>query len=347
MALSPRMPDLDALEVLLAVSSTGGLGAAARELGLSQQAVSSRIASLEARTGIPLVLRSKRGSTLTSGGVLVAQWASRLLEVAAELDEGLAALRADRRSKLRVGASLTIAEHLLPGWLVALRGQAERGGRGPVDFVLTAANSDTVIAQVRAGEVDLGFIEGPRTPSDLAHRVIGHDELVLVVRPDHPWARRRRELSPAELAGVSLVAREAGSGTREAYVAALTRALEAEGSDATGAAASAAGAAGAAGTASAAAGAAGRPVVAAPALELSTTAAVRGAVLAGAGPAVLSELAVRDDLAAGRLLRVRVAGLDLRRDLRAVWTGPHRPPPGPVRDLIGLAARHELAAAHA
>lgn len=309
MALSPRMPDLAALEVLLAVSDAGGLGAAARELGLSQQAVSSRIAALEARTGIPLVARSKRGSTLTPGGVLVAQWASRLLDLAAEVDEGLAALRADRRSKLRVGASLTIAEHLLPGWLVTLRAQSERAGRGPVEFVFAAANSDAVIAQVRAGEVDLGFIEGPRVPSGLAHRVIGHDELVLVVRPDHPWARRHRELSPEELAGVSLVAREAGSGTREAYVAALTKALGGEGH------------------------------VAPPALELSTTVAVRGAVLAGAGPAVLSELAVGEDLVAGRLRRVRVEGLDLGRDLRAIWSGSPQPPAGPVRDLVALAAR--------
>jgi DNA-binding transcriptional LysR family regulator len=314
MALSPRMPDLGALEVLLAVSNAGGLGAAARELGLSQQAVSSRIASLEARAGIALVARSKRGSTLTPGGVLVAQWASRLLAAAAELDEGLAALRADRRSKLRVGASMTIAEHLLPGWLVTLRVQSERNGQGPVDIVFAANNSDTVIAQVRAGEVDLGFIEGPRAPSGLAHRVIGHDALVLVVRPDHPWARRRRELGPAELAGVALVAREAGSGTREAYVSALTRAL------------AAAGAPGAA--------------VAAPVLELSTAAAVRAAVLAGAGPAVLSELAVGEDLATGRLVRVPVGGLDLGRDLRAVWTGPHLPPAGPARDLLALAARH-------
>jgi DNA-binding transcriptional LysR family regulator len=315
MALSPRMPDLAALEVLLAVSSAGGLGAAARRLGLSQQAVSSRIASLEARTGIALVARSKRGSTLTPGGVLVAQWASRLLETAAELDEGLAGLRADRRCRLRVGASLTIAEHLLPGWLVALRAQAERHGQAPVDFVFAAANSDAVIAQVRAGEADLGFIEGPRAPSGLAHLVIGRDELVLVVRPDHPWARRRRELSPAELAGVSLVAREAGSGTREAYVEALARALAAD-QDATG------------------------PVhPAPPALEFSTTAAVRGAVLAGAGPAVLSELAVGEDLAAGRLRRVRVAGLDLGRDLRAIWAGSRQPPAGPVRDLVALAAR--------
>jgi molybdate transport repressor ModE-like protein len=304
------MPDLLALEVLLAVARTGSLGAAAREVGTSQQAVSARVSALEARTGVPLVTRSRRGSALTPNGVLVAQWAARLLEVAAELDEGIAGLRADRRSRLRVGASLTVAEHLLPGWLVALRQDAQQRGEPAVDFVFAAANSDAVIAQVRAGEVDLGFIEGPRAPSGLAHRVIGRDELAVVVRPDHPWARRRSPLTPAELAAVSLVTREAGSGTRETYDAALAAALGP-----------------------------GHAEPAPPALELSTTAAVRGAVLAGAGPAVLSDLAVAEDLATGRLRRVPVDGLDLARSLRAVWLGPRRPPAGPVRDLIARAAR--------
>ena len=329
MPLSPRMPELAALEVLLAVARTGSLGGAAREVGTSQQAVSARISNLEALTGVPLVTRSRRGSTLTANGVLVAEWAARLLDVAAELDEGLAGLRADRRSRLRVGASLTVAEHLLPGWLVALRQEAELRGQPAVDFVFAAANSDTVIAQVRAGEVDLGFIEGPRVPSGLAHRVIGRDELVVVVRPDHPWARRRSALTAPELAAVPLVTREAGSGTRETYDAALTAALDAELGTVPGPAP---------GTA------ADHAAPARPALELSTTAAVRGAVLAGAGPAVLSILAVGDDLAAGRLRRVPVAGLDLGRSLRAIWLGgaggtTRQPPAGPVRDLIALAAR--------
>lgn len=310
MTLSPHMPELTALEVLLAVARHGSLGGAAREIGTSQQAVSARISSLEAQTGVPLVVRSRRGSSLTANGVLVAQWASRLLEVAAELDEGLAGLRADRRSRLRVGASLTVAEHLLPGWLVALRGESMRRGEPAVDFVFAAANSDAVIAQVRAGEVDLGFIEGPRAPSGLAHRVIGRDELVVVVRPDHPWARRRSPLAPRELAGASLVTRESGSGTRETFASALAAAL---GPD--------------------------QAPPAPPALELSTTAAVRAAVLAGAGPAVLSELAVSEDLAAGRLRRAEVSGLDLGRSLRAIWLGAHRPPAGPVRDLVSLAVR--------
>ncbi len=296
------MPELGALEVLVAVARTGSLNTAARELGVSQQAVSARIASLESITGVQLLTRSTHGSTATPAGRLVVEWADRLLQVAAEVDAGLASLRHESRRRVRVSASLTVAEYLLPGWLVSLQAQAQRRGLTAPQVVLTATNSDLVLDHVRAGSAQLGFVEGPRVPRGVRSRVVAHDELVVVVGAGHPWARLRKPLRAAQLAGTALVSREPGSGTREFLRAALH--------DATGA----------------------QP--AEPALELSTTSAVRAAVLAGAGAAVLSRLAVSDDIAAGRLAAVPVDDLDLRRALRAVWLGARTPPAGAVRDLL-------------
>jgi len=194
---------------------------------------------------------------------------------------------------------------------VSQGGVARRRGEEPAEVVLTATNSVTVIDRVRSGDADLGFTEGPTIPKGLRSKVIGHDELVVVVRPDHPWARRRRHpVTPTELAGTPLVSREEGSGTRHALTVALANALGAA--------------------------TAGIPV----ALVLSTTSAVRAAVVAGAGPAVLSELAVSDDLASGRLARVSLVGIDLRRTLRAVWVGSRVPPAGAARDLLGHVTSH-------
>ena len=303
MGLSGHVPDLAALEVLLAVAGTGSLNAAARQAGVSQQAVSARIRAMEAQTGVALVHRTPRGSSLTAEGAVIAEWAARLQDVAAGLDAGIDALRQDRRNCLRVSASSTIAEQLLPGWLASFRAAAQRSGPTP-EIVLTAANSEAVIGHVTAGTADIGFTEGPQRPAGLRGRVIGHDRLALVVAPGHPWARRRRGAGPAELAGAPLASREGGSGTRDTLTAALAAAL-------------------------------GPGVVQAPAaLTLPTTAAVRAAVLAAAAPAVTSELAVADDLASGRLVRVETPGLDLRRVLRAVWDGPATPPAGAARDLI-------------
>ncbi|OBG84794.1 LysR family transcriptional regulator [Mycobacterium sp. E802] len=305
MPLSARMPELAAFDVLLAIARTGSLGAAGRELGLTQQAVSSRLASIEAQTGVRLVQRGPRGSRLTAAGAVVAEWADQLLDVAQRVDSGLAAMRSESHSRVAVAASLTIAEQLMPRWLVSLQAEAARTSATVPQVILTAANSDQVIAAVRDGSADLGFIESPGLPKGLHSRVIAHDELVTVVPPDHAWARRSASVTAAQLNDTALVSRESGSGTREALSAALRTTLGPSSRQAE------------------------------PVIELSSAAAMRAAVLAGAGPAVMSRLAVDDDLTLGRLTEVPVAGLDLRRQLRAIWSGGRTPPAGAVRSLLG------------
>jgi DNA-binding transcriptional LysR family regulator len=305
MALN-RVPDLDALQLLLRVASTGSLGRAAAEHGISQPAVSARIRSVERLVGFAVVDRGARGSTLTPAGALLADWARGVLAAAEVLEAGIASLRADADARLRVAASLTVAEHLLPRWLVRLATD-----RPDVAVSLSAMNSTEVGRALLAHDVDLGFVEGPALSPDLDGEVVARDELAVVVNPAHPWARRRRPLDPDELAATRLVTREPGSGTRLALEAALAALLPAG------------------------------PGPATPLLELSTASAVRSAVEAGAGPAVLSTFAVEDDVAAGRLVRVPVPGLDLSRRLRAVWPRGQRPT-GPARDLLRIAARHAV-----
>ncbi|MFI5804084.1 LysR family transcriptional regulator [Streptomyces sp. NPDC051561] len=297
--LSHRVPDLAAVELLLAVAKLGSLGRAAREVGISQPAASARIRSMERQLGVTLVERSPRGSRLTEAGALVTDWARRIVEAAEAFDAGVRALRGRRDSRLRVAASMTIAEYLLPGWLVAL--QSQRPGTA---VSLLAGNSAAVARQVLDGTADLGFVEGVAAPEGLDGVVIGHDRLVVVAAPGHVWARRRHPLDASELADTSLILREEGSGTRQV----LDAALVAHGGLST------------------------------PLLEFSSTTAVKAAAVSGAGPSVLSELAVREEIAAGRLVRVPVEGVRLRRDLRAVWpVGPG--PVGPARDLLGLTRR--------
>jgi DNA-binding transcriptional LysR family regulator len=203
-----------------------------------------------------------------------------------------------------VAASLTIAEHLMPRWLVSLQVAASRLGASTPEVIMTATNSDQAITAVRDGKADLGFIETPYLPKGLRSRVVGHDELVLIVPADHKWAHRQRSITAAELSQTPLVTREPGSGTRDSLTAALREAL----GDST--------------------------PQAHPLLELSSAAAVRAAVVAGAGPAVMSRLAVADDLAIGRLRTVAVPELHLSRQLRAIWVGGRTPPAGVARDLL-------------
>ena len=287
-------PDLQALRALALVAQENSIGGASRRLGVSQQAVSLRIRGLERDLQVPLLVRSARGSRLTPSGELVVGWATALLDAADGFCEAVDSLRADRARTLHIAASLTIAEHLLPEWIARWRQRV--GDEGP-GVRLTAANSSAVTQAVREGRADLGFIESPATPADLASRVVDHDTLDVVVQPGHRWAKAAG-ISPRELAHTALVLRESGSGTRQALEAALAEA--------------------------------GHPLGAEPAVVQATTLGVRSSIMAGLAPGVLSRLALSEDVRAGRLARVRVADLTITRALRAVWAGVSPSPPARV-----------------
>jgi DNA-binding transcriptional LysR family regulator len=306
MPLSGHVPDLPALELLLEVGARGSIGAAARVQGISQQVASARLRRLEGLVGLTLLDRRAAGSTLTDAGRAVAAWAGRVVAAATELDDGVAALRRAGAARLRLAASMTVGEQLIPRWLVALRNRAPAGSEPPT-VTLDVTDSDTVLALARNRAIDLGFVEGPDPPADLEHRVVGADRLVLVVAPDHPWAGRRRPVTAAQLAATPLVARAAGSGTRGVVDQALRSAL---------------------GPAT---------PLAPPAMEFATAGAVREAVRAGLAPAVLSSLVVDADVHEHRLAAVRLADVPLTRRLYAVWAGTTRLPPGPARDLLAIA----------
>jgi DNA-binding transcriptional LysR family regulator len=304
MVLSAHMPDLDSLEVFVAIAQAGSLGGAARELGLTQQAVSRRLAALEAKTGVTLAIRTTRGSRITPAGTSLAEWASHLLEVAHDIDTALGSLRNEGTQRLTVVASPTIVEYLMPHWLLSLRSAASRRNETVPRIDLAAANSAQATALVRDGAVDLGFVETPEPPEGLSHCVVSTDELVVVVSPNHEWARQSRAVSALELAQTPLVCREPRAGIRDSLAVALRRALGVEVQQAP------------------------------PVLELPSAGAVRAAVLAGAGPAAMSRLSVADDLAAGRLREIAVSQIDLRRDLRAIWLGGSTQPAGAIKSLL-------------
>jgi DNA-binding transcriptional LysR family regulator len=322
--MTENVHDLGALRALREVSRQGSIAAAASVLGVSQQALSARMRTLERATGVTLLARTPSGSHLTEQGRLVVGWAEDVLDAADRLEAGLRSIRSGVSHRLAIAASQTIAEHLVPHWLVELRsveqasathGSATHGsiardtaeqatGYPPTVVELTVANSTGVLELVRHGKAGLGFIETPHLPSDLVTEHVRDDELLVVTAPGHPWASRRRPLELAEIAATPLVMREAGSGTRDT----LTDHLAAH----------------------------DPPLCPKIAMELGTSAAVRSAIAAGVGPGVLSRLAVRDDLVLGRLVAVEVAGPPLTRQLSAVWK-PDEPLPPEGQRLLAVA----------
>jgi len=294
-------PDLTALELLVRVAETGSLGAAARAVGLAQPNASRSLSRLERGLGVTLLARGPRGSRLTTEGEVVVAWAREALTAVDRVVIGARSLAEQQAAHLAVAASLTVAEHLAPGWLAAFRRT-----HPDLHVSLEVGNSTDVVARVERGEVALGFVESPSVPRTVSTAPVAHDSLVVVVAPTHPWARRRTPVAPVtpqELVAGDLVLRESGSGTRET----LVRALAVQGLE-----------------------------LGPTRLDLASSAAVKAAAAAGDAAAVLSELAVAAEVTAGLLVVVPLPGLDLRRTLRAVWL-PDRRPTGPAADLLRLA----------
>lgn len=302
-------PDLRALALLVAVADHGGIGAAARALGISQPSASEGLRSLERRLALSLVRRSRTGSELTDQGRLLVELARRVLAAADDLTDAAGTLRGEQATQLTVCASLTVAEHLVPRWLVQMSREAPE-----VSIAVRMANSADVTQQVASGAAALGFVEGAAAPRGLRSRTICTDELVLLVRAGHPWATRPLPLAPRDVAGVPLALREPGSGTREVFERWLAR-------DGV------------------------RPTAA---VELASTTALAAAALAGVAPTVVSRLAVQAELADGRLVAVPLAARGpspergrgpLGRRIRAVWLGPGAPGPAATRLLEVILAR--------
>ena len=304
--MSEAVHDLGALRALREVGRRGSIAAAAAVLGVSQQALSARMRTLERTTGVTLLARSPGGSRLTEQGSLIVGWAEDVLDAADRLEAGLRSIRSGVSHRLAIAASQTIAEHLVPHWLVELRNIEQASAeQTPTVVELTVANSTRVIELVRDVKVRLGFIETPQLPTDLVTAHLRDDEMLVVTAPAHPWARRRRPLSLTEIAETALVMREAGSGTRVT----LTDHLAAQ----------------------------HPPLSAMIAMELGTSAAVRSAIAEGVGPGVLSRLAVRDDLVLGRLVAIEVEGPPLKRQLTAVWRPDLDPLPPEGARLLAVA----------
>ena len=298
MPLAQPLPDINALDLLVSVAEAGSIRQAALRHHISQPAASVRIRELERVLGLSLVERATTGARLTADGLAIVGWASQVLAGMRALASGAQALRSDQNSQLRLAASLTVAEYLLPVWLAPLYATL------PAAVSLRMANSEEVAELFHSDQVDLGFVEGPSLPAGLQGRTVYRDELVVVVAPGHPWARRRSPLTAAMLAQTPLVSREHGSGTRQVLEVALAE----HGSELE------------------------------VAVEFASTTAIKAAVAAGLGPAVLSRLAVSAELVDRRLVAVECRDLHLTRSIRAVWRARTTLSPLAKELLAGIAA---------
>ena len=264
------------LAAFVTAVETGSVQGAADALDLTQSAATKRIQSLERRLGQGLLERRADGVRPTPAGRMLYPVAREAL---AALQRAEATVASSAITPLlRLQASLTVGETLLPQWLAAFREVAPE-----VRVSVEVTNSAHVSQAVRDGEAEIGFVEGlDTTMAGLRDLTVADDQLKAVVAAGHPWAKR--DLVPlSALSRERYMAREPGSGTRAVADSALA--------------------------------AVGVKLV--PALEVSSAEGLKRAVLSD-GFALLSERTIELELATGALVARPVAGVELRRSFRAV-----------------------------
>jgi DNA-binding transcriptional LysR family regulator len=263
------------LEVFAATARSGSTRAAASHVARSQSAASSALVELEQTLGTPLFDRVGRRLVLNAQGEALLAASMLVLDATREIEGRFGGQLA---TPLRLAASLTIGEVLLPSLLVLWREQYPEAA-----VQLTIGNTAQVMQSVLAFEVDMGFIEGARTHPDLRIRPWLVDRLVVVAGPSHPLAKRR--LVSAKALGEALWAhREHGSGTREAVDRWL---LEHVGAVKVG-------------------------------FEVGSAEAIKRLVARGVALACLSQHAVADEIASGRLVALKTAPAPAQRRLAIV-----------------------------
>lgn len=197
------------LQVFYTVAKQLSFTKAAELLFMTQPAVTFQVKQLEEHFNTRLFERSHGKISLTPAGELALDYAERILNLTAEMEARISELTGQVSGPLLIGASTTIAEYMLPRLLGEFKQKhPETQAR------LTVANSETIERKVADHTLDIGLIEAPSHHPNLITQVCCEDELVMICAPFSDLAKLP-SVTPEQVASHPYISRESGSGTRE------------------------------------------------------------------------------------------------------------------------------------
>jgi DNA-binding transcriptional LysR family regulator len=270
--------NLHHLRLFTAVVQHGGFTKAAAKLNLSQPAISKSLNELERQLDIQLIDRTGRTVRLTDAGRTLYARASELFGVERAAEQELRELRGLKRGTLRIAASTTIATYMLPPYLGRFHTRHPR-----IRIQTTSANTRSVLKMLLEFRVDVALVEGPVTDPRVTVVPWKDDELIVIASPSHPL-RQQPNVSVSTIASEQFLVREPGSGTRVVTEHALAT----------------------------------HGVRLSNTMRVGGTEAIKQAVAAGLGLAIVSRAAAADQLALGRIAVLPIEGLTIRRTLAQI-----------------------------
>lgn len=286
------------LRVFLAAARTLSFTRAAQELFVSQPAVSKHIGELESRYRVQLFVRRGSRLELTPAGSAMQGCAERIDADYRRLQYEMSLCTGQVEGELRLGASTTVAQYLLPSILARFTARFPE-----VSVSVMSGNSGQVEEALEARTIDLGMVENASRRQGLRYEHFTDDELVLVARTRGKYARTE-SVTPGELCRIPLVLRENGSGTLEVIAGALARAHI-------------------------------RLPMLDVRMRLGTTEGIKAFVRNSDAMAIVSVISVVDELRSGVLRIVDIEGLPLRREFQFVHAPSEMP--DLMRRFVGFA----------
>lgn len=274
--------NLNLLLTYVKVADKSSLSGAARELHLTQPAVSKHIQALEEHYGVQLLDRVGRGIKLTEAGRILYRNALEIIALMEQIDRAVAESSSQVRGRLALGASNIPGQYILP----AIIGRFKKM-YPDAQITLEVGDTSQIVSQLLEGRINVGVVGAWIKNRKLDGVKFAEDEISLIVPPDHP-AVRTGVIMARDLLRENLVWREKGSGTRMVVEDKLMQAGVNPDK---------------------------LPIV----LELGSTEAVISAVEAGLGGALVSRWATRKAEELGRVVSLNINDLNLKRDLYILY----------------------------
>jgi len=268
--------NLHLLRLFATVARTGSFSRAADTLHISQPAISKGVRDFELQVGCRLLDRTPKGVRPTREGRALARHAEALFAVERAAEDELLSLRSLDSGSLRIGASTTIATYMISEYL----GTFHRSYPG-IDLHLVIANTRDIADLLLAHDIEIALVEGPVEGEEVESRPWRTDVMSLIVDPQHRFADVESGIDGAALSDEILIVREPGSGTREVVAQAL----------------------------------AARGIEPKQTLEIGSTEAIKQAVAAGLGVAIVSSATISDQIKLGRLKVVPMRDIAIERTL--------------------------------
>lgn len=199
------------LEVFIKVVEKENFTKAAKELHMTQPAVSQHIRTLERLVGTRLLERNNKHVRMNKAGEIVYHHAKEILALYTRMQDLVDDLAGSASGPISIGASYTFGEYILPHIIAKLKKEYPL-----IKPSIIIHNTKEIIDLVNSYQLDIGIVEGYFNDSQLRSEVVSEDQMVIVASPSHPLLKKNGDLPLSALADETWILREEGSGTRQA-----------------------------------------------------------------------------------------------------------------------------------